>query len=300
MLIKKLIEYILYPLKILDITWKTSYYVQPYYLTIMSCLISYLQSISTTKKHIIYISFQIIPRLILLLILSIDIFYFHKLFFVYKFIFISIFPLIYQYIKYSLNNYTNHLSFFAKKDYEAIYITNVIGLLFGQEYNVEAIYDGKKVTLEEYIEIISENKLNTEYDNIESNIRYVGGGIIKKEFAINYAKRFFNKNIIDYLSELNKIELAELEQEFNLHYSKIFILKDLIPLNDEVVDSKIYRNTRIIIFCIYFLLWSYLLIISYSNVNNFMLTKYLLEWLNLYIEKIEPFSQTYLTYHDNN
>lgn len=306
--LKKLMEVIFYPLKTFDNAWKTSYTVQPYYMTIMSNFISYLESTSTLHRHALYTCFYIIPRISLLLIFILDIFYFQKLHFVYKYILLSIFPLFYRYIKYSLKVYTDHLIIFAKQNYEHIFITNIIRLLFGQDIKPEAIYDGKKVSIEEYIEIIEENILHikefdlksyieeyecssdTGYDDIESNIRYVGGGSPNDEFVKKHAKRFFNKNINHPILDLTQQEYTELLHEFDQHYPKIFILKDLIPFNDEIINNIVYKYIRIIIFTIYFMLWSYLLIISYPNIENFTLTELILKWLLLYIENIEPFS----------
>lgn len=310
--IKNLISYILYPLEFLDTTWKTCDRIQPYYLTIMSNLISYLESTSIIFKNFLFISFQILPRLILLFILIIDVFCFNKLYYIYKFIFLGLFPLFYRYVKYSLKIYKNHLIIFASKNYEAISITNIIKLLFAQESNPDAIHDGKKVSFEDYIEIVYENMihiknfdlvsyiekynlpLTTEYTDIESNIKYVGNGIKKNEFAIEYAKRFFNKTITNYIQDLTEIESMELAEEFNRHYTKIFILKDLIPLNDEIMNKTLYKYIRAFIYTSYFIIWLYLLVISYPYNDPFILTQLVIAWMTLYIDIIEPFSETLL------
>lgn len=310
--LKYLTDIIFYPLQTFDTAWKTSYRVQPYYITLMSCLINYLESTSTNVKHILFIGFQLLPRIILLFIFITDIFYFRKLHYIYLFILLGILPLFYRYIKYSLKVYTDHLIIFAKQDYEYIRITNLIRLLYGQD--PEATYDTKEVSIEEYIEIIYENMLHirnfdlasyieenelppdTEYNDIPSNVRYDGGGIIKDDFAIKYAKRFFKKNIKIPVLDLNDIEYAALSNEFDLNYPKIFILKDLIPLNDEITNKPIYKYIRVVIFMTYFILWSYLLFISYHKIDNFLLTELLLKWLTFYIENTDPFSQ--ITLHD--
>lgn len=306
---KKLTEYFFRPLEIFDTAWKTSYLVQPFYMAIMSNFISYLESTSIYFRHILFLGFQIVPRIILLVVLLIDIFYFHKLLYIYKVILLGLLPLFYRYIKYSLKVYTDHLIIFSRQDYDYILITNIIRLLFGQDINPDAIYDDQKVSLEEYIDIIYENMQHiknfdlvfyieiyelpseTKYTDIESNIKYLGGGMMKNKAAINYAKRFFNKTIKDPLFDLTEAESLELHLQFELHYLKIFILKDIIPMNDEIINKPLYKYLRIIIFMIYFIIWSYLLIISYPNIENFNLTELILHWLSFYIENYDPFSQ---------
>lgn len=307
--VKKLMEYVLYPLKTFDTAWKTSYLLQPYYMTIMSNFISYLESTNTFFRHLLFISFQIIPRIILILILIMDIFYFRELSYIYKFVFLALFPLLYRYIKYSLKSYTDHLIIFAKKDYDYIEIHNVTNLFFPDEDpNPEAIYDNKNVSIEEYIEIVYENILyirnfdlafyikefdlpsDTEYSDIKNNIKYVGQGKMKEKTEVAYASRFFNKVIKDPILDLTNEERSVLLEEFEFHYKKIFILKDIIPQNDEVTNKAVYRYIRAYIFIIYFRLWLYLIIISYCKIPDFVLTKIILNWLILYIENVDPFS----------
>jgi len=313
--IKNLIEYFFHPLKLLDTSWKTSYLIEPYYMAIMSNFISYLESTSTLFRHLLFILFQLIPRTILCSIFILDIFYFNQLYYIYKFLILGLFPLLYRYIRYSLKAYTDHLFTFAERNYHSIYMKDFIDRWCVRiEPLPEAIYHKEYVTIQQYVDIMYENMLyiknfdlasyieknylplDTEYDDIPSNIRYYGLANHRDEYDINYAKRFFKKKLKPLLErrgsdyEFDAIESREIKEQFEYHYLKLVTLKDLIPQNEDIRNNPTYTKIRAIIYTIYFILWIYLLKISYPTVQHFFLTNVILLWLNLYVDLTDPFS----------
>lgn len=93
-----LMEYIYKPLKVLDESIKMHPQINYYYYKAIDYCITINSKIYYTY---IYCSFNILPRVILVTVLSIDIFYFIKIAYLYKIILLGILPLLYKYMIYN-------------------------------------------------------------------------------------------------------------------------------------------------------------------------------------------------------
>lgn len=227
----------------------------------------------------IYIFFNILPRSILIFILLIEVFYFHRIQVFYSFIFIGILPLLHRYIKYSYRNIKEQYIYYLEEKWDSIYLL-LEDEAEEEEYEEnpeqypEIIYNAKMITIREYIEIFLSHKLRYKY-------------FASPQLKENYLKKY------SFVSEKEKKDfLDELKSEFRILIGHYKSLESYYPIYHIVTQSTYIKWTRIFIFILYFICWLYILCISFHTLKNMPMTLNLILCLNENLQNIvEPFSQ---------
>ena len=283
-IIKQIIEILYKPLVVFDQSWKNISYIQPHYYNMIRYIVTNFQYIF--KYHYFYIVFAIFPRIILLLVLYVDIFYFHKLYYIYRILFLSIFLFLNRYIVYSLKMWKDNSIVLLKLDISSLtvkYRRDVMS--FPME---KAIADGTydpndpdwdledeipptfAISLKNYIEIETKSIIN---DN--ENLWYIVNTTDKSD-NLYYKDKIFNKEAFNKLLDKLKNTLKSVIQS-NIIVEYYNISKNM----------QEFINIRILIFLCYLLCWLYILILSLPSLNHIDLLLVLINGLKA-IE--EPFT----------
>ena len=263
-IIKQIIEILYKPLEVFDQSWKNISYIQPHYYNMIRYIVTNFQYIF--KYHYFYIVFAIFPRIILLLVLYVDIFYFHKLYYIYRILFLSIFLFLNRYIVYSLKMWKDNSIVLLKLDISSLtvkYRRDVMS--FPME---KAIADGTydpddpdwdledeipptfAISLKNYVEIETKSIIN---DN--ENLWYIVNTTDKSD-NLYYKDKIFNKEAFNKLLDKLKNTLKS-------------VIQTNIILEYYNISKKMqeFINIRILIFLCYLLCWLYILIISLPSLN---------------------------------
>jgi hypothetical protein len=264
-LIVRLVKIIYKPLITLDKTIKYNLLENIYY--DFSLFITSRMSIKSRYKPFIISIFQVIPRAIMVLFLLADTFYFHKLATFYNVILLGIFPLIYRYLKYSINEIYEHYIELLEEKYEKVriyekeYKEQYGGYFDDKDISKSAAeHHNKKVTIKEYIEIKFEADVERSC-NI-TNICYEAEPYVKKEI-----EELFKMIKYETQDKKKRLSLKDYEEIDKLFYNLIYhILNIKVFLEDLAAwenDRKI-RYIKAFIFSLYFICWSYILYVSYK------------------------------------
>lgn len=260
------------------------------------------------KVHrILLIIFSLVPRIILLIIFLIDVLWFHYLNIFYYFLFLGIFPMIWNYYKFSLYHAKEmaivHLeSLYTWVDiYEEGWDEPSIRYEYNEEYGdfievtIEPVwqphprnkYHEKMVTIREYVQIL----LDKEIDEVENDYDIMAGDYyefdsspLSKDFRYEQYEKMSNK------TELDREDYDILHEEFHKiipYISKIsYHIHYLLPIWENKPYLKIIN---IIIYTLFLLGWGYILLRSFHTLNDFSITLFVLELLNLHTSEINPF-----------
>ena len=262
----KLVEIIYKPLLILDKAIKCKLLGNIYY-DFTLYITPYLHIKSKYKPFIITV-FQIIPRAIMVIFLLVDTFYFHKLAIFYNVILLGLLPLIYRYVKYSINEISEHYIELLEEKYEKVRIYEEnCRLHYGEEDDLEDIkkstaeFHNRSTTIKEYIEIKSKNIMDWIRDKV--TFLYEAEPYSKKHIQddmLALRRKSFPKRKYLYSAdyeEINKLFYDLIDETIHI---KMF-LDDLSAAH----DYKSIRYTKALIFILYFICWAYILIISYKT-----------------------------------
>ena len=121
-ILSNIINLIWKPLTLLDHTIKYNKYTIKYYHIIIRYIITYIDDQTNNWRIGCIIIFHVIPRIILVVFLLADTFYFHKLEIFYKIILIGLLPLTFRYIEYSLKDIYHHWIEELSKEYNKVII----------------------------------------------------------------------------------------------------------------------------------------------------------------------------------
>jgi len=244
-----LILYIFKPLITLDEAIKTNAIIKPYYERLL-VYIAGIKDTNYTLYRIIYHLFDTTPRVILVSALLLDTFYFHCLFLLYKVIIVSLLFLIGRYIKYSLT--------YAKEQY-ILELESMVEYIVSNYEDPDAEYPGlylSNVPPREFIDIQTDAIV---YDS--------------KEYSYNpYLLRQYVHNIyilhnLPHTKQLTSKELDLLDVDFYR------IMKIVIPISVHLEEYRVqveystYKKRKIIIFTLYLICWSYILIVSIHTLS---------------------------------
>jgi len=257
-----LTTYLWKPLTTLDHFIKYNKYCKPYYENFIIKFIDKWDILSTTWKHVLILGFSVIPRIILVTVLFLDTFYFHKIEIFYKFVLIGLLPFLFRYIQYSVKDFYNYLVKQLTDKYDQVHI-------FEKGYphdisrrrDTQAIWHHELVSIEKYIEIMHD--IGIEFCNLEPESKpyeYVGYPYCKEEVYKQYRKEF-NKTTEPWTTE----EIKQTTALFEELIPQILDLKLTLGLFELDKQKKVIVWPKIFIFSMYFLCWSYILIISYYN-----------------------------------
>jgi hypothetical protein len=274
-LIKQVVDSIYIPLKTLDHYIKNTAYANNTYKHGINFLAYILESLIINSKIYYYI-FAIMPRVILLTVLHIDVFYFNKLVYIYKFLLIGLVILIGKYIIYSFK--------------------------YAKEHFIEEFQHYVSITMsyEHASQLVELDLDDEEDDDVPPTM------VIPLSIFVEYQTNAFIQqgHYCDYMPYMrNPISLYY--KEHNIIVSRIFTYEEvtdrvknilrisLILIHYEFLQSDPdIRNLKILIYINYLLCWSYILIISIPSLYN---TSFWELWFIFNLQDIEdPFSGTIL------
>jgi len=258
--LSRLIDYIYKPLKVLDESFKEITLIAYYHEKSIEALSK--KSLGYNK---IYYLCNILPRLILITILSLDTFYFHHLENIYKIILIGLLIFLYKYFIYSLK--------YAKE----LYILKL-----------------ESIT----------NKIQTNYnrnpEDRSSSFLYAREFIDIQTDSIFYNKHKYTVHPIPNSSYLQlfrgknaKVEAIQAE-----HYR---LLNIIVPISVHLEEFDLRHNfnskikyMKIAIFSTYFICWSYILVVSLP-----LLPTDAFQWFWIIQDIEDPFSLTECINNEN-
>lgn len=232
--------------------------------------------------------FEIFPRIILIIAFLVDVFYFHKLYFIYKILFIGILILLGKYLKYSykalkdqmLEEHTYKIEILMEF-YDALKVLDKLDKEDDYEYD-PACDNSLIIPLDIFINNQNQHKLlnleTTKFEiDISVNYKFFfkqEGGYIKLGYKTNQGD--------DYLDFKNK-HIIIVDNLLNISY--------IIEYLQCKANSNKIKYLKILIFSNYFLIWLYIIIISLPYIKlDYMLLINLLETTLKYIENYEePF-----------
>lgn len=221
----------------------------------------------------VVIIIDIIPRIILISILLLDIFYFQYINIFYKAILIAFIPIIGEYLKYSL--YSLYLFYLLRlEDYCKGYICSEMDKDFPRYSSNIAAID----ILEYEFDVIEPDTFITRYcySIIYHNKIYQGKPLFINKYQFDLSKDTF---------------LEEKRHHFyilldNLSNKTLFLA--LCYYKWKVASEKIvFKYIKIIIYCLYLICWSYILYISMHTLTD-------LPFLKTVVDTTEPFSGLFI------
>jgi hypothetical protein len=288
----ELVNLIFKPLTTLDHAIKYNQFVKPYYYKIMFKLAIFMDSlVSDYQIKIIMFFIQIFPRIILVIFLLLDILYFERLEIFYKIVLIGLIPLLYRYFKYSCKDIYEQWIITLEDKYNSVTIYEE-GYEFdkAREDNTEAIYHNKRETIRKYIEIKFENTMNNVIDYVKYKYNH-GLPHCKDDIIDQYCLDKYNKKRVRYtVSDLDNMSALYYELMPNILKMKLYLYR-----LDAIAKTPPIKWPQVVIFSIYFICWSYILVISYMyypiELNG---AKYLLLNFMRYLCDIDnPFAELY-------
>ena len=243
----KFLQKISYPVAILDYYFKNNKVFKPRYDILKNNIISFLITWSYSRP-ILIICFELIPRVVLILIFFVDVFFVGKIEIFYYFILLSLFPLAFQYFQYSLISARHEYITYLDTLYDEVWVLDKYSEYKPiEEWHPQAIYHDKNVSIRKYLEIQEKNSMIDYPHNFE--MEYHGIPLARE------------KTLHIYLPKYNKI-MQELTQEDYDNLKKPFydIMDTLITFNSYLENFKFtstYYNfisyTKIFICSLYFL-----------------------------------------------
>ncbi len=252
-LLNKIVNSIYKPLKVLDETIKTNKNIKPHYEQIFEKMLKFIVNNKYIKSGSnpylkIFIIFEIVPRIVIASALSIDVFCFHQLNYIYKVAIISLVILIGKYIKYSLK--------YAKEQY-ILRLESIADHILTDhiEPGEDSLFlNTRPVRL--FIELQTDA-------SIFENKQYTFSPIVTDTYALAYRL----KNKLPLTIEEYQFTFKDIDQLYKILY---IIMGTIIPLSIFIEEYQFAENysiskyTKILIFSLYLICWSYILGISCS------------------------------------
>ena len=295
--VQEIANYLGLPFSTFDNLLKTNEYSLSHIKTIIKY--SYPKGYRTQIFLIIFL--QLIPRIILISVFLLDVFYFHKLYYFYVIIFFGIFPWFYFYHRYSMYHakelgvvyletlYTNVDIFEAGWDeptvqyeYDEDDILREIRIAPEWKPHIRDKYHEKMVTIREYLQILLEKDIDDALNDYTDDYQF-DPAAYSKEYRYEQYEKITGKSV--FTDEDYKI----LRKEFN---EMIPILRDLYYHLYFLPDTEKKFNLHkinIVIYMLWFIAWSYILLKSFHTLNNMEITLKIISYLTLYTENMNPF-----------
>ncbi len=265
----KIAYYFFLPLKTLDKSIKRNKVIKPMYERIIDYFVIFLDKKITFDAYSIWVYylcqiFILYPRYILLSVLLIDVFYFNRLEYIYFLIPLSAIFLLRRYIKYSIKLYIEEYTEIAKSLADGM-ITNCI---------------------------LPKDLEEEDYDPDSAVFRTIDEFIDTQVHNLSYYYKEYHEL---YLFTLKKGEYALLKDQGEPYCRNMInnVIRLSIFLRKWSIIEDYYKFDwiRVIIFSLYLLCWSYILILSIGKKE---LTYMILIYISKYVENIEPFSGLFL------
>jgi hypothetical protein len=242
--ISSLINNIFKPLEALDHSIKNHPRINPYYKRFIIYLSNKIHPILHHNNTYYYI-FAIFPRLVLITALWIDVFYFHKLFYIYKVLLIGILLFLNRYLIYSLTYAKEH---FITQLEPLIYTPTVH---YDHAICTQVYYNGDEELAED--EYDEETTMCLELRDL---IKYGSESIYYNDKKLWY--RILTKSEYDY--DISK----EVDQKVE-NILKISVLLLYYELFNEYTPK--IKNIKILIFSNYLVCWLFILIVSIPSLS---------------------------------
>lgn len=236
---------------------------------------------------------QLFPRMLLLLIFMVDIFYVHKIEVFYYFIFLGILPLMYHlFIYYLTYNLTEALKTLQEK-FNNVRIYEEGFDDFGYEHNPNAIHHHTYVTIQEYITI----KLEAywAYGDNGEYIEYYALPFPTDSFYAEYLKQY-NKTIKELTQDdITNFQIVNnLKAIFNSYMSEILSIKIFFDINQKALQSAYIPQIKLFIAFTYLCCWLYILFVSIHTLQELNITLMILNILEEYSKIPDQFSDASL------
>lgn len=219
------------------------------------------------------IIFFFIPRIILICTFILDIFYFGKLFYIYKIIYMGILFILRRYILYSIKKFNTKLTLELKPDIESITCDYEYGIhpsewpenIDPDEEDFDDVPDTMALPYDIYLKYYIEQKL---YKNIELSSNLI---VKTKHF---YAKYNIVKTINGYSVKIHSdcgdyLKRKEHSAALNILFRqllKVLVLEE--SYNYSVSNNTFFKRIKIIIYTLYLFCWLYILIVSIHKLNT--------------------------------
>ena len=296
----KCISFLTMPFVFFDAFLKHNKYFYNYYYKLFLFLSSkIINSFIIHDKILYYFCFKIIPRIILISIFAVDVFYLHKIEIFYYFIFLGIIPLFYDYVKYScefaLEQYIRHLELFydevliLEKDNYHMKDTIVEDTCDYKEafgfHNTDAIYHDEFVTIRKYIELQAELYLSYILNNNTILYEYIGKPFSKDAIYKQYRKDYNKKD-----SDLTDEDYERLHEVFHNLEQPLISLYSFLEAIKTITSLPLVKIMHLIIYTFYIISWLYILMLSLSTLHELKFTLYILDILSSYAQELNPFS----------
>ena len=252
-----IIEYIWKPAITLDHTIKYNRLFKHFYYKLILIVINSWFNLSINGRRIFLIGLQIVPRIILVIFLVVDTFYFNKLEIFYKVILLGTLPLIFRYLEYCLNDIYDHWVEELNSYYDKVQIFEK-----GYSYDIsrvdktEAFWHYEKVTIDDYIEILfdSEREYLLGYVTYEYTAHPFPKKHIYRQYEVIFGKPTSSWNLTEY----NQLDLL-----FEKLMPDIIKLRYIFSNLSALKDERKIKWMKIGIFTTYLICWAYILIVSY-------------------------------------
>lgn len=195
--ITNIINILYKPLTTLDHFIKYNKYIRTYYYKFMIGFIKYLDISNLKDNRIIIIIFfiQVFPRIILVIFLLLDTFYFKRLEIFYKIVLIGVLPFMYKYIKYCVKDIYEHWIKELENRYDCVVISEK------NDYEVDdnikeitkALYHNKEKSIKDYLDIKLANMFDYYGDKVD--YEYDAFPICKETYIQQYLfEKYFSNN----------------------------------------------------------------------------------------------------------
>jgi hypothetical protein len=271
-IISEIVQRIYQPFENLDSKIKESidisYFYKYYFIPLMFKLENLLD-----QNYVFTILFQLLPRVIMVITLAIDTYYFHKLHYIYNVVLISLLLLVGRYLLYSLQKLKEALKqelFFFIDKITLVYIKGV--LPDDDEDDDEDDDDDYPPTMTVDLEIF----LNLQVYACKEGINLDYQCIYRSEYIIE-TKKNVGVDYIDYME-------AEVAPKIDLLLAYAFVLESC---DATYIINKNIKTIKILIFINYLLCWLNILIWSMVSLDiNELLLCINSTWKNV----LEPFS----------
>ena len=242
-IIKEITDFIYIPLETLDHYVKNLSYINKPYKRFIIFLASNL-NYCLERTNWFYYAFEILPRIILVTVLFTDVFGHHELYFIYKFLLLSVFILVSKYIKYSFK--------YAKEHFIESLATT-LNIIMDYEYAIQVVtfnedeYDYIPETigvpLQDFIDFQT-----TTFINQQEYYPYM-------TFHLRYDDSYYTKRNLPQPRKFTS-------EEIDTRVKNILQLSLLIAYYDLTQTNHNVKILRVLIFFNYLICWLYILLIS--------------------------------------
>jgi hypothetical protein len=230
---------------------------------------------NTQKIKQLFLFFVLIPRLLLLTIFFIDVFYFNKLKYIYYILAISILFIINKYYIYFLKKDKKIIFNYLTSRTQGVTTRYVYGILEEEDDDVPpTMFLPLEKFIDYYTKSIIEKKVTPNYTCSGTTVFYQE---IKDKFKIPFQQKLKNEHY-DFL-----------QKDLKLNMQKILLISLFLEYYYNTINNIKAKNMMLLIYVNYLICWLYILIISLPSLNIFELLFVLnLTWFKI----LEPFSNT--------